>query len=699
MSTFLENFLVLFGRIPKTYTVLALALVGLHPENAVGTESIHPPNWPLTLRDSPSCRVSFQSKDQTVCLTQNSVQFQLLHPPLPWCFTLKNESLPSHHMTQSSRLDLNSEISQTHFFTSGVRWREGCRSPSLPTRILDRARLRFSDALRDVDRTGVIRSLLIGEKPPRETSEILIFLGFVHLLNLTGIHFHFLISGAKRISTLSWIELSGGIAGWRSFFSLFTSLMLLFLWIFSGARIGALRPLAMIAATSVFKRYEIPMSKLSQLALLFCVELFLRFALREMGTFLHFGLIYYLAVGGFYLFSEILPAKNISSHVLSALSSCLFVFLFEGLRGNLLSLWTPIINLISFPLQMLLILPWGTLEALHFLLAEILQMDSVQNLFPLSLWAFEGWDRILSSWLSFQCSAAALIRFNPVILAFALILAALLNFFGSLPQSKQKWAIYLFLTWMCLGISGVIAWLGKEKFKSRYIQLDVGQGDAFFMAKDDQYWMIDTGSAKRVSIGQWIQFFSRQQVRSLAAVMLTHQDEDHRGGLSRIQSAIPIQTLIQSAADPMPQQFSGARFHADLPRERANGSMNGYLISPNPETIILNLGDAPMDLEEKFLPWISSELRKNFRAKYRILKMSHHGSATSSSLRLLSLFKPTEIWISYGLGNSYGHPALAALQRIEKGCSPPCRIRHTSLEGGIYLETLNETFRAKNIAK
>ena len=47
-----------------------------------------------------------------------------------------------------------------------------------------------------------------------------------------------------------------------------------------------------------------------------------------------------------------------------------------------------------------------------------------------------------------------------------------------------------------------------------------------------------------------------------------------------------------------------------------------------------------------------------------ILKVSHHGSATSSSAAWLGLLRPATAVISCGQGNTYGHPAGAALDRL-----------------------------------
>ena len=48
-----------------------------------------------------------------------------------------------------------------------------------------------------------------------------------------------------------------------------------------------------------------------------------------------------------------------------------------------------------------------------------------------------------------------------------------------------------------------------------------------------------------------------------------------------------------------------------------------------------------------------------------ILKLSHHGSASSNTAEWLALLSPEKAVVSCGKGNNYGHPAPEALARAE----------------------------------
>ena len=63
---------------------------------------------------------------------------------------------------------------------------------------------------------------------------------------------------------------------------------------------------------------------------------------------------------------------------------------------------------------------------------------------------------------------------------------------------------------------------------------------------------------------------------------------------------------------------------------------------------------------------LENNIEKNLAQKYTVLKVPHHGSRFSSSEKLLSKVSPKYSVISCGEGNSYGHPHVEAIRRLEK---------------------------------
>jgi competence protein ComEC len=69
-------------------------------------------------------------------------------------------------------------------------------------------------------------------------------------------------------------------------------------------------------------------------------------------------------------------------------------------------------------------------------------------------------------------------------------------------------------------------------------------------------------------------------------------------------------------------------------------------------------GDAPVGAEASFVGAMLSE-------RVQLLKVGHHGSATSTSPELLARISPETAIISVGRRNRYGHPHPAILRRLE----------------------------------
>ena len=94
--------------------------------------------------------------------------------------------------------------------------------------------------------------------------------------------------------------------------------------------------------------------------------------------------------------------------------------------------------------------------------------------------------------------------------------------------------------------------------------------------------------------------------------------------------------------------YDGSEGYADK-----NDASLGLLIDINGEKI-LTLGD------------LSSVYEDQLNIKADILKLSHHGSASSSSKEFIEYVNPKIILISAGRNNTYGHPSNEILNNIEE---------------------------------
>lgn len=219
--------------------------------------------------------------------------------------------------------------------------------------------------------------------------------------------------------------------------------------------------------------------------------------------------------------------------------------------------------------------------------------------------------------------------------------------------------------------------------------LDVGQGDAIFVeAPNGNQVLIDGGSNKAVlkELGKVMPFYDR----TIDAVIATHPDKDHIGGLIEVLKNYHSDFVMEpgvSSDTGTYQELKKTITDKKLPRILARRGMSLNLgdgarlniLFPDRDTdgwetntssIVAKLaygdtsflltGDSPLAIE-KYLSMIDGR-----NLKSDVLKAGHHGSRTSTSESFASLVSPEYAVISAGKDNRYGHPHKEVLDILEK---------------------------------
>jgi len=239
--------------------------------------------------------------------------------------------------------------------------------------------------------------------------------------------------------------------------------------------------------------------------------------------------------------------------------------------------------------------------------------------------------------------------------------------------------------------------------------LDVGQGDATVIhASDGTTWLVDVGDnrgpgdAARNAV---LPFLRRRRIRRLEGVVLSHRHRDHVGGLATLLETVPVTGVYGAgfggdrgtsawvdsvlAAHDLVQ---GRVFASDT--LRAGSSIRLVVLHPTPRdsvlagnlnnvSVVLRYEDGPLtvllpgDLEREGERRLLAR-RPNLEA--RVLKVGHHGSATSSTETFLEAIGPELAAVSCGVGNRYGHPNPETLGRLTRRAQ---RVHRTDLEGSL----------------
>lgn len=257
-------------------------------------------------------------------------------------------------------------------------------------------------------------------------------------------------------------------------------------------------------------------------------------------------------------------------------------------------------------------------------------------------------------------------------------------------KNSNKFKLYFLLGFLLVNIfiwHTVITKDGRGVLEISF--LDVGQGDAIFIeAPNGNQVLIDGGSNKTVlkELGKVMPFYDR----TIDAVIATHPDKDHIGGLIEVLKGYGVsmfmepgvssdtgayQELEKTIADKkLPKILArrgmslnlgeGARLNILFPDRDTEGwetntaSIVAKLVYGNNSFLLT--GDSPIAIE-KYLSMIDG---KNLQSD--VLKAGHHGSKTSTSESFASLVSPEYAVISAGKNNRYGHPHKEVLDILEK---------------------------------
>ncbi|OGZ32902.1 MAG: hypothetical protein A2V69_03355 [Candidatus Portnoybacteria bacterium RBG_13_40_8] len=250
---------------------------------------------------------------------------------------------------------------------------------------------------------------------------------------------------------------------------------------------------------------------------------------------------------------------------------------------------------------------------------------------------------------------------------------------------------------IALFIITVLVWVGIfiEENSGHYLRIeffDVGQGDAeLIITPDKKQILIDGGPDLSIleKLGKSMPFYDRY----IDLVILTHPEADHLNGLIEVLRRYRVGAIITNGVIRDTEQYKqwveiikeknipiyitqangeidfglpagGLKFKILYPFESLIGQKNsdsnntsivGQLIYNNFE--VLFTGDIEKSAENKLLA-------ADINLESDILKISHHGSKTSSGEEFLKAVNALMAVIEVGKDNTYGHPHQEVLDRL-----------------------------------
>lgn len=267
-------------------------------------------------------------------------------------------------------------------------------------------------------------------------------------------------------------------------------------------------------------------------------------------------------------------------------------------------------------------------------------------------------------------------------------------------------------------LSGKIKTNQTENQKPQQLQslkvtyLDVGQADSILIQiPNGKNLLIDAGNNEDADF--IISYLKSLGIRRLDTVIGTHPHEDHIGSLDKVIQTFEIGEVLMPKVTSNTQTFkevlmaiqdkgltireakaglkldlgektntAGTQLIAEViaPQSSKYVDMNNYSIVLRlvyGQTAFLFTGDAE-DISEREM------LSSSYSLKADVLKIGHHGSASSTTQEFLQRVSPKYAVIQVGRDNTYGHPAVTLLNRLEK---MGIEVHRTDISGTIIAES------------
>lgn len=262
----------------------------------------------------------------------------------------------------------------------------------------------------------------------------------------------------------------------------------------------------------------------------------------------------------------------------------------------------------------------------------------------------------------------------------------------------RRWALILILFVLVACPSSIqqpvkVAAIAEETRTLEIHVINVGQGDSFLIVSPSgKKVLVDAGNTGR-GAAFVLPYLQSHNISSIDYIVASHFHSDHIGGLDEVVNGLGGSTHILAAAFDRGGTYNSSAFRdyvtsigakrktispgqiIDLGDDikikciASNGNIpSGRIYSgmdENSLSVVLLLkyrtfdmylgGDSNSAIESSLIPYAGD---------VDIYKVSHHGSATSSTKVLLDCLKSEVSVIPVGNGNTYGHPNSNTLFRL-----------------------------------
>ncbi len=258
--------------------------------------------------------------------------------------------------------------------------------------------------------------------------------------------------------------------------------------------------------------------------------------------------------------------------------------------------------------------------------------------------------------------------------------------------------------------------------------IDVGQGDSILIeTPGGKNILIDAGNGST----EWssfdaggsivVPYLKKHGIKKIDYMIMSHPHNDHIGGLPAVLNALPVGTFVDPGfqynswvyenllelVEEKECKYVEARAGDKIKIDKYchfkvfNPPPNKYFrggSEPNENSLVLKLVYKDIsflftgDCEKQSERYMVKRFKKDLLST--VLKVSHHGSTSSSTQAFMDWTQPLFAVICVGERNRFGHPKKATLKRL---ADYGCKIFRTDRDGSIRITTDGKRYKTELI--